>query len=205
VAVVARQEIRFLGEGATNVHGYRAAGGLLGLVGLIGLLGSIGIGAAFARPTIEPCDGPGVDPWIGELRDRVTSYDGLARFALEHYGAPVACEGAVTSEFDGAKFGTLLLSFPEGVTLEVETMPPETSIVTLQSPSGFHDEGVILAALRARTAEIGLAIDWEAPEESMEGNRSVRRFWDPDPGLNASASLVYSAGVLVAVGVSMAL
>ena len=167
------------------------------MLSYVAIMGLFGLAAT--------CEGPGVDPWVGDLRDRVTAYNSLAHFAREQYGEPLACAGSVTTEFDGAKFGIVLLTFPGGVTLEVETMPPETSLVTLTHPAGFGDGVAVKEAVRAHTAGIGLAVDWEAPEESMEGDQVVRRFWDPDPGLNASASLYYSGGTLMAVRVSMAL
>jgi hypothetical protein len=39
----------------------------------------------------------------------------------------------------------------------------------------------------------------------MEGDERVESYWDRDPGLNASASLVSRNGELVAVRLSMAL
>ncbi len=151
------------------------------------------------------CDGPDVDPWLSDLRDRVMSYGGLVHFAVRQYGAPTACEGAATTDFDGAKFGNLRLSFVEGVTFEVQTMPPESSVSTLRASSGFGDESLVRQALRQHTTDIGLAIDWTAPEVTMEGAELVHVFWDSDPGLNASASLIFAKGKLVAVRVSMAL
>jgi hypothetical protein len=154
----------------------------------------------------EPCDGPGVDPWIGELRDRVLSYDGLALWAVEAYGAPRSCDGAVTDEFDGAKFGAVTLGFADGVALTVQTMPPEVSIVSLRAPDGFADESAVLQSLRAYAAARGLAIDWDAPPEtSVDGDGSTATYWDPEAGLNGSASVVTVDAMLVEVRVSMAL
>ena len=111
----------------------------------------------------------------------------------------------MTTEFDGAKFGTLLLGFAEGVTFEVRTMPPESSVSTLSASSGFGDESLVREALRRYSTEIGLAIDWTTPEVTMEGDEVVHAFWDPEPGLNASASLIFAEDILVAVRVSVAL
>ncbi len=154
---------------------------------------------------LVPCDGPGVDPWVAGLRDRVLSSDMLANYAAKLYGPSVSCEGAVTSEFDGAKFGTVRLGFSQGVTFTAETMPPETSIVTVRSPAGFENEASARKALGAYCASVGLRIDWTAPNETTEGEERVQRFWDPDPGVNGSASLYFREGVLVAIRFSMAL
>lgn len=151
------------------------------------------------------CDGPDVDPWVSEIRDGVLSRDGLVHFAVEHYGAPTTCHGAVTAEFDGARFGTLQLGFAEEVTFEVQTMPPETTVEILRAPSGFGDERLVREALRRYTADLGTAIDWSAPEITSEGTEVVHTFWDPEPGLNTSARLIFTSGTLVAVGFSMAL
>ena len=132
-------------------------------------------------------------------------YDGLARFAARSYGAPLNCEGERTTEFDGAWFGNVRLTFESDVTLEVSTMPPESSVVILSSPTGFADDERIRDALVDYGTERGLAVDWSAPEITSNDDDVVHTYWDPDPGLNASASLVYSRGVLVAVRAGMAL
>jgi hypothetical protein len=159
-----------------------------------------------APPVNRPvCEGADVDPWISDLRARVESYHGLYRFAVEWLGAPISCEGEITMEFDGAMFGSLLFAFGEGASLSVETMPPETSIALLRAPSGLADVEAVRAALRDHAEGIGLAIDWSTPEVTSEGGEVVHTFWDPEPGLNASASLIYASDALVGIRVSMAL
>lgn len=152
-----------------------------------------------------PCDGPDTDPWVKELRDRVLSFDELVAFAVAVYGAPLHCEGEVGSEFDGMKFGSVRLDFSEGASFEVETLPPESSVVSLSAPSGFVDEVLARQVLQVYTERIGVEIDWTAPETIDQGEKRVETFWDPDPGLNASASLVYAAGTLVELRFSLAL
>ncbi len=173
----------------------------------LALSGSLAERAVPSGPFAEaaPCDGPGSDPWVSDLRSRVLAYDGLARFAFEHFGEPVACDGVRTDDFDGLAFGSLRLTFPGAVTLDVTTMPPETSVVTLTAASGFPDEGQIREALAAHAADRGLAIDWSTPEVGTSGDEVTHTFWDPDPGLNGSAALVFREGVLVAVRAGLAL
>ncbi|MDH4351576.1 MAG: hypothetical protein OEY20_09145 [Gemmatimonadota bacterium] len=153
----------------------------------------------------RPCDGPDVDPWVGELRDRVLTYNGLARVAVERYGVPITCEGAVTTEFDGMRFGFVHLRFREGVRLRVETMPPETSVVLLQAASGFDDAPFVIEALHQYARDVGVAIDWQAPHTSIDGDRRVETYQDPEPGLNASASLRFVEGRLMAVEFGLAI
>jgi hypothetical protein len=167
-------------------------------------LGSQG-GEALPTADLMPCEGPDADPWVAGLRERSMSSDMLASYAAKLYGPPVSCEGAVTSEFDGSQFGMVRLDFSKGVTFTAETMPPETSIVTLRSPSGFEDEASARQALGAYCASVGLRIDWTAPTETKEGDERVQSFWDPDPGVNGSASFIFSGDTLVALRFSMAL
>jgi len=155
--------------------------------------------------TWPACDGPEADPWVRELRDRVLRFDELAGFAVGSYGAPLTCEGAVSTEFDGMKFGSLCLGFSEGATFRVETLPPESSVVTLRVPSGFTDEAAARQSLEVYAADVGLEIDWTTPEFTTEGDEQVQTFWDPDPGLNGSVSMIFLEGTLVAVRLSMAL
>jgi len=152
-----------------------------------------------------PCEGPDADPWVADFRERVESYSDLYRLAVDQLGPRTSCEGEVTTEFDGALYGRLVLGFSEGATLTVETMPIETSVTVLRSPAGFDDADAVRAALAAYTEGIGLAIDWSAPEVTTEDDEVVRTFWDADSGLNASAALVFAGESLVAVRVSMAL
>ena len=151
------------------------------------------------------CEGPDVDPWVTGLRDRALSSNQLAAYALERYGPLLHCTGLVTTEFDGAKFGIVRLEFTGGVILTIETMPPETSIVSLRAGAGFGDAGALRRVLEAYAAGAGLHIDWTAPTVTREGDERRATFWDPDPGLNASATLLFVQDTLVAVGVSMAL
>lgn len=156
-------------------------------------------------PEAGPCEGPDADPWVAGLRDRTTEHDGLARWAVESYGPPIACDGAVTDEFDGASFGIVTLDFAGGVALTVETMPPEVSIVSLGAPAGFADPDGVLEVLRAYAAERGLSIPWDTPEETVtEGSRTTTSYRDPDMGLNGSAVVVLDGERLVEVRVMMA-
>jgi len=152
-----------------------------------------------------PCDGPEPDPWVVDFRDRVLAYDGLARYAVSRWGEPVSCQGEVTIEFDGVSYGTLSLVFRGDVSLIVETVPIETSIVILDAPLGFDDRASVEAALRAHAEAVGVAIDWTQPTTVGDRNHLMQTFWDPDPGVNASASLDIAEGVLVAVSFSLAL
>lgn len=152
-----------------------------------------------------PCAGPGADPWVTDFRDRVVAYSSLAAWAAERFGPPTRCEGERTDEFDGAVYGVLRLGFAAGVTLEAETMPIETSVTTLRAPDGFPDEAAARTALREDAERVGLRIDWTSPEITTAGGERTERYRDPDPGLNAAASLVWAGDRLVEIGVSMAL
>jgi hypothetical protein len=180
--------------------------GLLRVVAAVAAMAS-GVADPAGVPTrAEPCDGPDASAWAAAFRDRMLAYDGLARFAVAEFGAPVACDGTVTGDFDGAVYGTLVLTFAQGVTVEASTQPPESSVVFLRAASGFGSAERVRELLLTTAAEMGLRIDWSAaPEVTLEGDERVERYWDPDPGLNASAALVFRVGVLVAVGLGLAL
>jgi len=157
-----------------------------------------------ASHAVLPFDGPDTDPWVRDFRDRVVSYDGLYRFAVDRYGAPTSCEGEVNMEFDGARFGRIVLDFASGVAYTVETQPPEASVRVLSSAGGFADPEAVREAVAAYAADIGLDLDWTAPEVATEDGLEMRTFWDPEPGLNASVTLVFSGGALVRVRVGLA-
>jgi pimeloyl-ACP methyl ester carboxylesterase len=155
--------------------------------------------------SMPACDGPDADPWVTGLRDRVLDFDELVAFAVAAYGAPLECGGEVSTEFDGMKFGSVRLDFSEGVSFEVETLPPEASVATLSAPSGFADEVLARQVLQVYTERIGVEIDWTASEITDQEDERIETFRDPDSGLNASASHVYSGDSLVGLRFSMAL
>jgi hypothetical protein len=168
-------------------------------------LASVAFRLSWASPPArEPCGGADTHPWVTEAAERARSQDGLFRFTSTELGQPIACDGTVTGEFDGASFGTVVFGFPEGVTLSFETMPPAVSIVTLSRPDGFEDPAGVQAAVRRYAGGSGLSIKWEDPERSADGDVLIERFWDPDPGLNASVSLTWLSGALVSLRVSRA-
>jgi predicted TIM-barrel fold metal-dependent hydrolase len=152
----------------------------------------------------ESCEDQNADPWVVAAADRIRGEDDLFRFAASEFGRPIACAGSVAGAFDGAEFGAVLFRFPEGVSFELETMPPAVSMVTLRRPAGFSDPDRILAAVRSYAAGRGLSIRWAEPERTVDGEEVVERYWDPAPGLNASAALTWSSGRLVSVRVSLA-
>jgi hypothetical protein len=163
---------------------------------------------AWASQPVAParqCEGPDVDPWVTDFRSRVESYDALYQLAADRYGPPTECEGTVTMEFDGARFGSLVLGFPGGVTFAVETMPPESSVTTLRAPGAFEEPELVRRGLEDYASGRGLAIDWSTPEISEDAGEVIHTFWAPEPGLNASASLIFSGDALVGVRMSMAL
>lgn len=160
--------------------------------------------ALWGAGPVAPCDGPDVDPWVAGQRDRFVASNALVSFATERYGEPTACDGSVTTEFDGNKYGVVQLTFGPEVTLSVETMPPSVSITELRSADGLGDRAELQELLRRYAAEIGLEVDWATPEIEVDGDTRIERFWDPTPGLNASASLEYSGDLLVAIRLSLA-
>jgi hypothetical protein len=164
-------------------------------------------GPAPSSPAVArlACEGPDVHPWVTERRDRTLRYDGVVHFAVERFGPPMACDGAVTTEFDGVPYGRVVLTFEGGIEYQVETMPIETSVRALRAAGGFGDVAAVEELLRAEAADIGFDIDWSSPEETVEGTMVTRRYRDPEPGLNASVSFVYHDEVLIEARLSMAL
>lgn len=181
---------------------------------IVSILVTTLVAAAAVRPEGDPpfdggigpalCGGADADTWVIQQAERIRSHDGLFRFSVAEFGSPVECEGIVTQEFDGSKFGKLTFHFHGGATFERETMPPLVVVVTLSRRAGFIDPSGVEEAVRAYTSASGLTIAWDVRERSVDGEVITERFWDPDPGLNASASFTWSAGVLTSVRVAQA-
>ncbi len=87
---------------------------------------------------------------------------------------------------------------------DIETMPPETSVVTLRTNSGLPDEESARQLLERYSTDVGLEIDWTAPTSSAEGAERQQTFWDPDLGVNGSASFIYREDVLVSLQLAFA-
>jgi len=161
--------------------------------------------APASGPGADPCDGAEADPWVAQLRDRILNFNDLAGHAIRRYGPPSACEGAVTDDFDGAKFGVVTLSFGDDVALSVETFPPEASIVSFSDTSGFDDERAMRELLLAYTEDVGLRVDWSIPDVRRDEGTRVETYFDAHPGMNASVALHYTDGALTQVKVTLAL
>ena len=153
----------------------------------------------------QPCDLSADSDWVRDTYERTTSFDTLAVYAIERFGPPTSCDGSVTQIFDGSHFGRLTLNFPKDVAFRLETFPPESSVATLISPSGFADDEEIRGLLKTYAETIGLEIDWRTPDVAATGNERTETYWDPDDGINASARLTFLDDRLVSVAVSLAL
>lgn len=153
----------------------------------------------------DPCEATGTDPWVVGLRDRILNFNELAAHAVRRYGPPSACDGSVTDDYNGAKFGIVTLSFGDDVTLSVETFPPEASIVSFSDASGFDDERAMRELLLAYTADVGLRVDWSLPDVRRGEGTRVETYFDAHPGMNASVALHYTAGALTQIRVTLAL
>ena len=163
--------------------------------------GGVGTGAsgAVASPGSECEDGP---EWVVTRVRGLLDRDGLTAHAVEVFGDPVSCEGEVTTSFDGVEYGIVRLGFAGGASLQLETMPISTMIMTLDSPRGFDDEA-LRRSLAEYTASLGLRIHWDRPLEE-ETTSEMTVFADPDPGLNAFVRLRLDGGRIRSVTVSVA-
>lgn len=161
--------------------------------------------AAVATPLSQTCEGESADPWVTEFRERIIAHDGLARYAIDRFGAPVTCHGEVTNVFDGMKFGALDLGFANGARLRIETFPPESSRITLSAPSGFPDEREARQLMRTYVARVGIDIDWSRPTTTSEGATTTERFVSVESGFNASVETTVVDGLLTRLRFSMAL
>jgi len=192
-------------ESAGRRSGRRRAARAGWLLGTLLFVGAGPAGPSGQDRVLAPCDAPDVAPWVTRLRDRVLSFDRLALHAVELYGPPVTCEGAVTSEFDGVEFGVVRLGFAGGAWFEIETLPPEASIAILRSPAGFPDEDEARRVLAAYCDEVGVEIDWTVPATATDGVERIEAYTDPDDGLNASASFVFRDDTLIGLRLSLSL
>ncbi len=127
-----------------------------------------------------------------------------AGLALTWQGAPVSCEGGADSEFDGSRFGSVEVGFRNGLVFAVRTFAPEGSVTRVRLEDGFDDPDLVLAAARDHAEGFGLRVDWSLPDVSTEEGLRVERYWDPEPGLNASVSLLWDAARLVEVRITAA-
>lgn len=164
------------------------------------------LGAATPAPTRgqAPTACRDVEPWAAGLAERSLTYGAMGRFATTWQGAPVSCAGGSDSEFDGRRFGTVTVSFENGLVFAVRTFPPEGSVTRMTLPGGFDDPELVVAVARDHAEGFGLRVDWSEPALSREEGRTVETYWDPEPGLNASVSFVRDGTRLVEVRIAAA-
>jgi hypothetical protein len=122
-------------------------------------------------------------------------------YAEQKLGKSTGCQ-TQSQTSDGQTFGTTTVNFKNGK-LTAETMPPETSVITLEAD--FKDEKEALAKLKEATKNAGLKINWEKPETEKNGTSETKTFWDPSEGLNGRGFLTYKNKKLVSIGLGMAL
>lgn len=158
-----------------------------------------------AGAPMQRCEDSAAGSWIADLQERMLSLDLLGRDAVQRFGAPTACVGEVTAEFDGIEFGRLRFEFQDDAVLEVETFPPESSRVALTAHGGFPDDTEARRLLRAYVDKVGVGIDWSAAEIAKEGATTIETWWSADTDLNASAQVVSTDGKITSLRFSMAL
>lgn len=155
------------------------------------------------QESVTPCGDPDGHEWIAVTRDQVMERNELVAFAVETAGDPASCEGSVTV-WQGEEYGHLRIGFDGGVEFSLETMPPGILIMELGAEGGFADADAAVEALRRLTERMGVSIDWTMPEESEQDGIQVRQYWDPEPGLNASATVGRSGGRVISLRWSIA-
>ena len=177
-------------------------GSRLGLVLAVAL--ALASGASVApRGDPDPCEGPQADAWVAAYRDRLLAQDSLLAFATATFGAWTSCEGD-SFDFEGATYGGVVLTLPREVRFESMTQPPRVVVGRLAAPRGVTDGARARDAIARYAGSHGLVIDWSAAEVEDDGVRRREQYWDPDPGLNGSVTLVFESGRLVEVGFAMA-
>ena len=95
--------------------------------------------------------------------------------------------------------------FAEGSELQIETLPPESTIARLTVPKGFQDEKEARMVLEQYVKVTGAPIDWSKPKEELKGNEREVTYGTSNPDDNIFAGLKYKNGKLVELRFSMAL
>lgn len=151
------------------------------------------------------CTGETTDGWVKERRANIEN-SVLFKYGVTQFGEFTSCMAEIAQESDGNHFGTIAFNFKNSVKLTVENMPPETSIVKIESEKGFPNESEAIAKLKEVTAKAGLKIDWSKPPEIVKSKDiQIKKYWDPSPGINGQGFFNYNGKMLVGIGYSMAL
>lgn len=152
-----------------------------------------------------PCTGEKDSEWV-QGRQEALQQESLFRFVLSEAGSPTSCKAKLTQNGPDGKFGSITYEFKNGFTYTAESLPPESSVVTLDASNGFTSEPKAVRQLKEAAAKTGLQINWTAkPELGKEGETETKTFWDPDEGRNGRGFLTYKKGKLISIGFGMAL
>ena len=145
--------------------------------------------------------------WENEWFDRIQE-NGLYRYAAKIGGGVASRSVSDTTEFDGAKYGTLRVNFENGVRFSVKTSPPESALVELEfarnEPSS-KDAMEAMDALRVYTTDTGINIMWDSPLCHLIGGRRRCRYVGADDGVNAKAEVVFRDNSVELITLSFAI
>ncbi len=156
------------------------------------------------RTSLVPCTGEKNRAWVQARQDAILE-EVLFRFALSQAGLPAACEAKITATTEEGQFGSVVYHFQDGTTYSAESLPPETSVISLTTKNGFKNETEAVRQLKEATTKSGLHLDWAKPNTKKSGETETQTFWDPDEGTNGRGFLSYKNGTLVSIGFGMAL
>lgn len=154
----------------------------------------------------EYCYAGQTDEWLVAFYNRVRTHDKLFQYALKNYGEPDSCVGNVTAEFDGKKYGSIKFVWGKVRSFSVSTMPPESSIIKLESKYGFSNAAAVRHMLEQYTRGLGLTIDWTDAVKNVSETGVIETFTAKPVGMNIHVRLHYNTEKkLTGIIISMAL
>lgn len=161
-----------------------------------------------AGPAACLANSPEAVDWTAQASSRAVTFDVLLADVVAREGRWKACRGELHSLGDqGTGFGRLTYSFASGLTLTIESLPPESSVVTLRREAGLLTEADWVGMLKRYAAARGVPIDWSRPivVKRTEGAATLR-YEAAETGWNASAVIERGAtGQLTGLSLSVAL
>ncbi|HOB93879.1 MAG TPA: hypothetical protein PK306_10365 [Aquabacterium sp.] len=164
--------------------------------------------ARLVKAALEQSVAPADAAWADEAGRRAARHDALLAAVAAREGPWRRCSGERAPSLPDAEgFGRLSFEFAGGLKLSIKTLPPETSVISLQRPGGLAPKDDWIDLLRRYAAERGVPVDWSRPRRvtAADGSTSLR-YGSLRPSWNAAASVDRdAAGRLVGLTLSLAL
>lgn len=111
----------------------------------------------------------------------------LFGYLAKENGDPARCADGPETKFDGEDYNLLELTWNNGLSFSLQSLPPETSITKIKLESGFPDKNALQQTIREHIDAVsdGIEFNWDEPGISKNEKGTTEEFIGEPSGMNA--------------------